>query len=117
MIEGLKLRIPSSEIAAHCRDRAAHHRKRAEEKRAEVPGIKDALDRLKVAGAQPPANVATMSKGGYRLDSEDVVENLERDIRDHENKAMVFIYFAGRLFDEDYTLDETDLQRLEILRR
>jgi hypothetical protein len=60
--------------------------------------------------------VEQMSKSGYRLDTEDVVDKLEGDIKDHANKALVFDFFAAHLFDEDYTMQEADLRRLEIIK-
>lgn len=60
-----------------------------------------------------------MSKSGYngyQLDPESVVESLESDIRTHNEKAIIFQFFADHLFSEDYTLMETDLKRLEMLK-
>ena len=49
--------------------------------------------------------------------SDDPVGDLEKDITEHINKALVFEFFSTHLFDDDYTLVESDLQRLEILKR
>lgn len=118
MIEGFRLKVTSVELAKHCLSRALYHRRRAEEKSKELPGLKEAIGRIKSAeAAMRPGDVATMSKGsniGYRVG--DPVGDLERDIRDHSNKALVFDFFSDHLFDEDYDLGEEDLVRLEILR-
>lgn len=118
MIEGLKIRVTSKELNAHMTARADYHATRADTKEHELPGIKDAMAKLK-SGLNPEA-VAVMNKtgmsSGYNLDPEGTVEALERDIRDHRNKALAFRYLGDHLFDEDYNLSEADLKRLEILK-
>ncbi len=115
MINGLKLKVTSKELVDHCMKRAAYHTKRAGEKEAELPKLREALDCVKGQGRLPDS-VSHMNKGGYRLDPDDPVQRLEGDITDHRNKSMVFTFFASHLFDEDYTLEENDLRRLEILK-
>lgn len=117
MIEGFKLKLTSKELKDHCSKRAEYHRKRSKEKADELPRVKEAMEVIKKGGIEVAATLETMSKGGYRLDTEDVIEKLEGDIKDHSNKALVFDFFAAHLFEEDYTLQETDLVRLEILKR
>lgn len=116
MIEGLKIRVPSAELANHLKARAEYHRGRAATKEAELPALRDAIAKVK-SGTQLAENVSQMSKGGYRMDDSNPVEGLEVDIREHRNKAVVFDYLALHLFDEDYTLQEADLIRLEIVKR
>lgn len=117
MITGFKLRVTSGELKTHLRERAAYHRRRADEKGAELPGLRDAMERLKKNAAGAATNLAHMNKtSNYRMDPDDPVENLETDIKDHQNKAMVFEFYAEHLFDEDYTLDRNDLVSLEIVR-
>jgi predicted RNase H-like nuclease len=115
MIEGFRLKITAEELRGHCARRAAYHQNRADEKRAQVPTLQEAFDTIKGKGKASPVNVAHMNKGGYRL--ENPVEDLEEDIRDHENKALVFTFYSTHLFDEDYDLAVDDLVRLEMLRR
>lgn len=115
MIVGLKFRLTSKELAEHCTGRASYHRRKADEKSAELPGLKEAMERIKASA--PAKDVSHMSKGGYLLDPSSAVDNLESDIRDHRNKALVFDFFAEHFFDEDYDLKEDDLVRLEILKR
>jgi len=118
MISGLKLKVTSKELRQHCLDRAGYHARRGNEKEAELPSLKEAVDRIKGAGGGlTPDSLARMSKGGYHLDPDSPVESLENDIRDHRNKSLVFCFFAEHLFDEDYTLEESDLVRLEVLKR
>jgi len=51
------------------------------------------------------------------VNSEDQLESLRADIRNHRNKALMFEFFAAHLFDDIYELAEDDLHRLEITRR
>jgi len=118
MIEGLKIRITSEELQKHCQERSKYHTDRAAQKQGELPGLKEALDKIKASGMKAAESMASMGgKGSYHLDTSDPIEDLEKDIRDHQNKAIVFSFFAGHLFDEVYVLQEADLTRLEILKR
>lgn len=114
MIDGLKLKITVSELREHCIQRASYHRKRGDEKERELPNLREALGKLKQQGLNPPT-MSYMNKGG--IHENDPIEDLEREIRDHRNRALVFQFFAGHLFDDDYTLKEDDLVRLEILKK
>lgn len=117
MIEGFKLKVTSAELKTHCETRAKHHTGRADTKEAELPKLQAAMDAIKTHAEA--TNVSQMTKSGisnsYHMD--DPVGDLEKDIADHRNKALVFSFFANHLFDDDYTLLESDLQRLEILKR
>ncbi len=114
MVDGFKLRISSHELAEHCTNRAKYHRRRASEKEAELPKLREAITAIK--SHAPAVGISNMTKGSsYR--SDDPVGDLEHDINEHKNKAIVFDFFASHLFEEDYTLDEGDLTRLEMLRR
>ena len=115
LIEGLRIRVTSEELATHLRARADYHSERAEQKQQELPALRASVDAIM---SSPNAeNVARMSgKSGYNFNPHDAVENLERDIRDHRNKALAFRYFADHLFTQDYDLGEEDLQRIEILK-
>lgn len=113
MIEGLKIRMSSSELKSHCQARANYHATRAQEKAEHLPEIKKSLESIR--GHASPTNVANMVKSGYHL-ADDPVKELERDITEHQNKSLVFTFFSEHLFDEDYTLKEDDLIRLEILK-
>lgn len=115
MIEGLKLRVTSEELRDHCCQRALHHRSRASSKEAELPTLRESLEKLKPEMAAMALTHMNKSSSNYHADPEELLENLERDIRDHRNKALVFEFFAAHLFEEDYTLQENDLVRLEIL--
>lgn len=118
MIEGLKLKITSEELKDHCGQRSNYHRQRAHEKENQLPALREALLQIKNAGSPlQPTRVSQTGKGGYHLDTDDPVEKLESDIKEHRNKSQVFAFFARHLFDEDYTLQEADLVRLEVLKR
>lgn len=117
MIDGFRLKISSEELRQHCKDRANYHKKRADDRRSQLPKLKEATSALKdsLEGAE---NVAQMNKTStYVRDPEDVIADLENSIREHENKVLVFNYFSEHLFSEDYNLAEADLVRLEILKR
>jgi hypothetical protein len=115
MIEGLKYHFKSSELADHMRGRAEYHDKRAGEKEAALPDMKAALEKIKAHS--PAKNVQHMSKVSNSYHVGDPDEDLEADIRDHKNKAMVFRTLADHVVpSETYVLTESDLRRLEILR-
>lgn len=118
MIEGLKLKVPCSELKSHCEQRAEHHAGRADTKEAELPKLREAIDAIKTHAEATTVGQMTKSvitSKAYHMD--DPVGDLEKDIADHRNKALVFTFFSTHLFDDDYTLTESDLQRLEILKR
>ena len=123
MIEGLKFKVPAAELRQHCTDRAAYHKTRAEQKSAEMPKLREALDALKNPGAaeSTPESIAFANKAlrstGYHADPQDIVDKYEADIRDHRNKALLFGFYSEHFFDEDYTLMDRDLIHLEILGR
>lgn len=110
MIEGLKIRVPSQELATHLRNRAAYHRERADTKDAAMPKLIEAKEALGKLQANP-SGVAEMNKF-----SNSSYKSLSADIRNHRNKALSMEYLADHLFDDDYTLTEADLARLEILK-
>ena len=115
MIEGFKLKVSSAELKKHCAERSAYHHQRASDKTAGLPELRRSLEVLK--NNTPASSVSHMNKGGYHLNTDDPIESLERDIADHNNKSLVFKFFSEHLFDEDYTLKEEDLIRLEIVKR
>jgi len=115
MIEGFKLRITSSELKTHCEGRVKYHRGRAETKSSQIPNLKAAMDAIKATADAKV--IAQMTKFSNSYNSDDPVGDLEKDITEHLNKALVFEFFSTHLFDDDYTRVEGDLQRLEILKR
>lgn len=120
LVEGLKLKVDHTELAAHCEKRAEHHNKRAEELKAELPRLREVMEALKTQGKQLtlPSSVSSMGKGAaaYAQDRDDPIENLENDIKDHNNKAVVFKWFSTHFMPMGYILDESALRRLEILK-
>ena len=117
LVPGLKLRLTSNELADHLRARAAYHRQRRDDKRAELPKIREAVESLKAHSAAPAVVVSNFNKGGaYGFDGDTAVESLERDIAEHNNKSVAFDFLAEHLFEQDYCLDRDDLVRLEILK-
>lgn len=116
MIEGFKLRVTSNELKTHCEERSEYHRARSEEKRASLPELKQALECMKRTGTSPKLS-SMNNKTNYAFNSSEPIEDLESDIEEHYKKSLVFDFFSKHLFDEDYVLQETDLTRLEILKR
>ncbi len=114
MIEGFKVKVGFVELTEHCLARSRYHQRRAEEKEATLPDLKKTLEMVRTSTV--PSNYSNMSKGGYNLDPDDPVTQLERDIETHRNKRLVFDFFASHLFNDDYTLEKDDLVKLEILR-
>lgn len=114
MIEGLKYHFTSEQIAKHMRDRADHHEKRAVTKEEALPKMKEALEEIKKNA--PTNHLGGMSKSGAMYNVGNPDEDLERDIKDHRNKALVFRTLSEHLApNETYVLTESDLTRLEIL--
>ncbi len=115
LVPGIKVRMTSIELCDHLKGRAAYHRRRRDEKQAELPKLKEAVTAIK---AQPPAvAVSNFSKGGsYRFDGDDAVEQLEADIKQHNDKSVAFDFLAEHLFEQDYCLERGDLAALEILK-
>lgn len=120
IVKGLRYQFTTDQLGAHMRDRASYHESRANEKEKALPELQKAVDIVKQAGrSQGVANMAAMSKfsnSNYNFDV-DQVEQLETDIKDHRNKALVFRTLAGHLVPAStYDLDENDLRRLEIVK-
>lgn len=115
MIEGLKLKVDCRELMDHCIRRSEYHTQRANEKEGKLPELKKSLEVIK--GNTIANSISNMGKGGYHMDPDDPIKDLERDIQEHRNKALVFKFFSEHIFPEDYTLKEEDLIRLEIIKR
>ena len=114
MIEGLQLKIEHTELKRLLESRAEHHRTRAATKEAELPNLRKSYESIKAA---TPETVEQVSKAGnsYHV-QQNPVDAMEKDIKAHKEKALVFEFFANHLFPETYSLDETALIRLELLR-
>ena len=120
VVKGLRYQFTTDQIRTHMIDRAKHHESRASTKETALPELRAAVDIVKKAGTQAATNMAAMSKfsgTNYHFDPGSQVEELENDIKDHRNKALVFRELSNHLFaDATYDLDENDLRRLEILK-
>ncbi len=120
MIQGLKFKFTSSELKQHMVDRALHHTGRADAKAAELPALREVAEKLKAGKTEAPTEAAgKMSNAmfGGAGDVESAIDTIEREVREHRNKAVAFRLFAEHLFAEDYDLGEADLVRLELLGR
>lgn len=120
IIKGLRYQFNTEQLATHMKARADYHEGRANHKEGALPELKNAVEIVKQAGTAHATAIATMSKfsnSNYHFDPTDQVEQLENDIKDHRNKALVFRTLAGHLFPgATYDLDENDLRRLEIVK-
>ena len=97
---GLVVEVKNTEIGQHCAERSKYHTERADHKEAELPKLQAALDALKgSSNAAVQATISSMNKGGYNLNTENPIEQLENDIRIHRNKALTFKYLGEHLLD------------------
>lgn len=120
MIEGLKIRVTSQELGDHLNARADYHADKAAEIEKDLPAIREIRDRFRSGTNLNPDDLARMTKASnyaHTKGVEEMVGELEGEMRNRRNKAMAFRYIAAHLFQEDYTLQNEDLQRLEILNR
>lgn len=117
MIEGLKIRVPSKELADHLNKRADHHLEKAAKLSAEIEGLIAVSERIKTKSASDEdiAKVSKVANYNANVSLDDLINQFETDIRGRRNKALAFAYLASHLFDEDYTLQENDLIRVELL--
>ncbi len=116
IVKGLFFHYTTEQLAQHMRERAEHHLDRAATKESALPELRKAVDT--VQASTEASNVTQMSKtnNSYHFGG-DQVDNLESDIRDHKNKALVFRTLADHLVpNATYELDESALKRLEILK-
>ena len=120
IVKGLRFHFTTLQLNDHMVARAAYHESRADTKETALPELRAAVDIVKAAGTTAATNIAAMSKfsnSNYQFDPGDQVEQLENDIKDHRNKALVFRELSNHLFaGATYDLDEADLRRLEILK-
>jgi len=120
IVKGLRYHFTTEQLYAHMKNRSDYHESRANTKETALPELRAAVDIVKAAGTTAATNIATMSKfsnSNYHFDAGDQVEQLEEDIKDHRNKALVFRTLADHLVDDaTYDLDESELRRLEILK-
>lgn len=113
VIKGFRLRVTSLELQNHCFKRSDYHKLRAEEKEIELPNIKEAFEKIQHHSLS--TNISGKSAASYNF-NEDSIECLEKDIKTHKEKVIIFKFYAEHLFNETYDLDENDLRRLEIIR-
>jgi hypothetical protein len=133
-IPGLIFRIPTEKLKAHLLKRAEHHTDRAKTKVEEVPKMEESLAALRESadkvkgirrgeGAINRGHSNTLGKGassyGFspgddfeRLQAE--IDSLRSDANNHEALAATFTFLADSLFDGVYTLEWSELVRLEI---
>lgn len=120
IVKGLRYQFTTEQLRAHMVERAKHHEGRASTKETALPELRAAVDIVKKAGNTAAASIAAMSKfsnSNYHFDPGKQVEQLEEDIKDHRNKALVFRTLSDHLVaDATYDLEESELRRLEILK-
>lgn len=112
MIEGLKFKISHTELRDHCLKKAEHHKSRAETKQKELPALVAAMDSIREGVAQ---NVSAKNSSMYAMDPDEPIKQMEKDIKDHIKKSLLFGFYANHLFEDDYTLGHHDLTALELI--
>ena len=117
-IKGLLFHFSNADLALHMCQRAEHHDERARQKESALPELRKAVETVKASAETK--TLARMSKNGghdYNFAANEQIENLEFDIREHRNKALVFRVLAKHLVPAAiYELDESALRRLEIVK-
>jgi len=120
IVKGLRYHFTTKQLGDHMRARAEYHEGRATTKESALPELRSAVEIVKKAGIHAAASIAAMSKfsnSNYHFDPGTQVEQLEEDIKDHRNKALVFRTLSDHLVaDATYDLEESELRRLEILK-
>jgi len=112
VINGFRIRVTSQELEEHFRERVCYHDGRAKTKGDELPTLREAFATI----ASNLASPNPMNSSSYHMDPKSTIEQLERDIREHQNKAAKFRFFAEHLFNDDYDLTVAELGSLELVR-
>lgn len=114
LVEGLKFKITSEELAKLMKERADYHEKRAAHKSDELPRLKASLETLTSA----PAITSVSNKmSGYNTNPADVIEQVETDIKNHKNKSQSLRFLADHVVPKtSYILTENDLRSLEVIK-
>jgi hypothetical protein len=118
IIKGLRYQFTTAQLREHMLQRAVYHEERAVNKEGALPELQKAVDIVKSAGKTQATAIAQMGKfSNYHFNASDQIDQLETDIKDHHNKALVFRTLSTHLWDHaTYDLDENDLRRLEIVK-
>lgn len=110
--EGLLFRVSNTALRAHCAERAGYHARRADEKEAEIPKLRESLE---VVGKQGVNVAPKYANSVSRIDVDSAIEHVEHEIRAHRARAARFEWFASHLFAGDYSLSVSELNELELL--
>lgn len=114
LVEGLKFRIESAELSKLMKDRADYHEQRASHKKEELPKLKANLESLVTS---PKVSAVSNKLSGYNMNPSDVVEQVETDIKNHENKVQSLRFLADHVVPNvAYILTENDLRSLEVIK-
>lgn len=114
LVEGLKFRVESTELADLMKKRADYHEQRANHKQEELPKLKASLEALAVA---PAVTSVSNKMSGYNTNPQDVVDNVEADIKNHRNKVQSLRFLADHVVPNvAYILTEADLRSLEVIK-
>lgn len=111
MIEGLQFQIRSDELQTRLLERAKYHQTRAATKEAELPALKESLERIK---GMPTEMTAMKMSSSSTLETP--IERLEQEIKRHRRSAAFFEFIAGHLFQDVYKLSVRDLSDLELVK-
>ncbi len=89
-VKGLRFHFTTEQLRSHMMNRAIYHTTRANEKERALPELRTSLEKIKMHA--PASDVTGMTKinnySNYHIGTLDV--DLEVDILDHKNKALVF---------------------------
>jgi hypothetical protein len=114
-IKGFDLHVTSEELSRLLKGRAEYHQRRAKDKEAELPNLRNLLERLK---ANPEDRMAlTMIKSSaYNMREADPIGALEKDIRNHKTRAVKFDFYANHLAPGAvYMLSSNEAASLELV--
>jgi len=104
--------LTRDELVSHFRDRAMYHLKRAAEKDAALPKLKEALDA--VMGDKLSRASLVSNKSRYGSDIESEVQQLEQDIKNHRKSAAKFNWLADHASpDTSQVVSIDELNRFE----
>lgn len=114
LVEGLKFKIESSELAKLMKERAAYHEGRAATKKEELPKLKESLEAI---GKAPSTTSVSNKFSNSSANVADMVDQIEGDIKAHENKCQSLRFLADHVVPNvAYILTENDLRSLEVVK-
>lgn len=116
IVHGLLVRITTAELRTHLRARAEYHTGRAAQKEESIPQLQKAADAVRPEQATRIEDLYKNS-GHSGFGPDQVIRDVTESVRDHRNKALMFLFLADHLFPGAvYCLGTADLIRLEVMK-